>query len=144
MDFNSLTDIMNEERALYKELRRLFDVKKSVLIKNDIKTLGAVDKKILTVLASIKNLPSRESFSRLEEIYPSHRTELQTREKELLTLSKEISRLNRENLELIKHGIVLADKRLKTIIKAVTPKSTGYSKFGDTEPAIVSTIVQEV
>lgn len=144
MDFNSLTDIMNEERALYKELRRLFDVKKSVLIKNDIKTLGAVDKKILTVLASIKNLPSRESFSRLEEIYPSYRTELQTREKELLTLSKEISRLNRENLELIKHGIVLADKRLKTIIKAVTPKSTGYSKFGSTEPAIVSTIVQEV
>lgn len=143
MDFNSLMDMMNEERSLYCNLRGLFDAKKQALIKNDIKSLSDIDCKILKVLDSIKRLPVRDSFNNLMVFYPDNKYELDKYQKEFKKYLTQISDLNDETRELIKQGMKLADTKLKMMIRAGT-QSQGYSKYGNFEMNTITTIVQEV
>ena len=53
MDFNSLKDVMNKEKALFTQLLTLFSAKKNILIKNDIENLVLVDKKIMVKIRMI-------------------------------------------------------------------------------------------
>lgn len=144
MDFDSLTKLMDEELALYIQLLELFRTKKKILIKNDITNLKIVDRKILETIDLIKTRAIKKSFALLIQEFPNHKQELVSRKRKFKTLSKELSHLNKTNLELIKHGIVLADTRLKSIINICNPKNSGYGKYGQSVSEPVTTIIQEV
>ena len=143
MDFNSLKDVMNKEKALFTQLLTLFSAKKNILIKNDIENLVLVDKKIMATMEDIKNCPQRENFKTLIEKYPENKAELQRYQEEFRQLHKQIAQLNQTNMELIKHGIVLANKKLETIVHICTPKTNSYNKYGTMQATTMSSIVQE-
>lgn len=136
MVFSSLTDIMDKELHLYLEMQKLHAEKKSILIKNDLKKLAEIDTKILENLESVKNL---------QEIIKKYSLEVPEEHREkLLKLGKEISILNRTNMELIKHQIIMADKKLMIIINACTEKTSGYSKYGKLKDMEMTTIIHDV
>ena len=143
MDFNSLKDVMNKEKVLFNRLLTLFSAKKNILIKNDIENLVLVDKKIMATMEDIKNCPQRENFKTLIEKYPENKAELQIYQEEFQQLHKQITLLNQTNMELIKHGIVLANKQLETIVHICTPKTNSYNKYGTMQTTTMSSIVQE-
>ncbi len=158
MDFNSLIGLMDKEIALYKQLRQLYSAKKIILIKNDITNLQEVDSKIIKIVDFIKiiglkrlnitekkfpNISSLISYAKLK--HPQYVEKLEQQRVEIKILAKEINALEKTNIELIKHGIILTDNKLNLIIKLCQSKTTNYSSKGQSESEnfVLSTVVQE-
>ena len=80
-----------------------------------------------------------------KELCPKYSVKLTEQQEKLNSISSAISVLNLTNMELIKHGMILADKKLNIIIDACAPKGNSYSKSGkeETSNLEMSTIIQE-
>ena len=61
-------------------------------------------------------------------------------------VADEIALLNKTNVELIKHGLIMSDRILDIIISAAVPQTTNYNKQGkniETSGMSISSIVED-
>ena len=143
-----LITAIDKEIEAYSELRELFEEKKELLKKAKSDDLGVVDNKILATNGSIVKLnESRKSLS-MELIgkdgtmsdfigfasvnQPEFKEALEERKVKICNISDELVLLNNQNVELIKHGIVITDKMLETVVNAFAPQGSIYNGAGKT------------
>ena len=161
--FKNLTSILDKEINLYTEMRNLYTEKREILIKNNILELTKIDTKIIENYEKIKKIDilrldaikmigeDIHSMSSLieiaEERCPKFVIKLKEQQAKLNNLSSSISILNLTNMKLIKHGMILTDKKLNIIVEACAPKGTSYNGKGqenDNNNLEMSTIIKDV
>ena len=159
MDFHSLMDIMNKEIVLYADMRELFAAKKLIIIQNEVNKLSEIDSRIIEhvkrnekvneeriKLTGGTHLNITTLINLARKKAPQYICNLERYKEQFSTLSKEISELYKENLELLEYGISLTDKSVNIIIGVLSPKKTNYSKHGkeSVSNVVLSTIVRVV
>ena len=143
-----LITAIDKEIEAYSKLRELFEEKRELLKKAKSDDLGVVDNKILAANDYIVKLNnSRKSLS-MELIgkdgtmsdfigfasanQPEFKEALEERKVKICNISDELVLLNNQNVELIKHGIVITDKMLETVVNAFAPQGSIYNGAGKT------------
>ena len=143
-----LITAIDKEIEAYTKLKELFEEKRELLKKAKSDDLGVVDNKILATNDSIVKLNnSRKSIS-MELLgkdgvmsdfigfasanQPEFKEALEERKVKICNISDELVLLNNQNVELIKHGIVITDKMLETVVNAFAPQGSIYNGAGKT------------
>ena len=143
-----LITAIDKEIEAYSSLKDLFEEKKELLKKAKSDDLGVIDNKILATNDSIVKLNnSRKSIS-IELIgkdgsmsdfisfaevnQPEFKVALEDRKVKICNISDKLVLLNNQNVELIKHGIVITDKMLETVVNAFAPQGSIYNGAGKT------------
>lgn len=161
--YKTISQMLDDTIAVYQELLELYKEKKKVLLtpkNNDL--LRSIDEKILAQVNSVKKVnEKRENFCKENEIEPSNIStliELAQKEnpefEEILSKQKvkinevaeEMALVEKTNVELIKHGLVMSDKLLDIIISAAVPQTDNYDMHGkniDTSELSISSIVED-
>jgi len=165
MDTEVLTQIaelIDEELVNYEALRDLYIDKKKVLIAAKPEELAPIDEKIMTVYGTIMNLDKKrtkiaESLN-LEEVNMTNlialvdgvsdelKEKFQEQKVKINEVSNELMLLNQRNVELIRHGLIISDRMLNTIVNAFTPQASLYDGSGknkENESANISTVVKD-
>lgn len=159
--FKKLTNILGKEIELYTEMRNLYADKRKALVKNNINELTKIDTKIIENYESIKKVDSdrvdivktfgedipnmTELIEKSQELCPKYSLTLREQQELLNSISSSITVLNLTNMELLKHGMILADKKLNIIIDCCAPKGNSYSDKGieQTPDYEMSTIIRD-
>jgi flagellar biosynthesis/type III secretory pathway chaperone len=147
--FHNLIKVLDKEISAYEKLKELFEEKKEVLKHAKSDELGTLDNQILAQNEAIVKLnKSRQKiaetliskdakmsqFIELAEMEcPELKDELVSRKVKICKISEQLVLLNNQNVELIKHGIIITDKMLGTIIDAFAPQGSNYSRAGKTD-----------
>ena len=143
-----LITAIDKEIEAYSSLKDLFEEKKELLKKAKSDDLGVIDNKILATNDSIVKLNnSRKSIS-IELLgkdgvmsdfikfatdnQPEFKEALEDRKVKICNISEKLVLLNNQNVELIKHGIVITDKMLETVVNAFAPQGSIYNGAGKT------------
>ena len=161
--FRKLITILDEELEAYTRLKELFAEKKELLKKAKSDDLGVVDNKILALNDTIVKLnASRQKLSVellgkdgsmsdfiefAEENQPDVKEVLLLRKVKICNIFEGLALLNNQNMELIKHGIVITNKMLETIVNAFAPQGSIYNGAGkttDTQDLDMWTINEEI
>ena len=161
--FKKLIKILDKELEAYTQLRDLFQEKKELLKKAKSDDLGVIDNKILAQNETIvklndmrKNLSmellnkdaSMSEFIELAEQYQSDQKEaLMLRKVKICNILDQLVLLNNQNVELIKHGIIITNKMLESIVNAFAPQGSIYNGAGkttDTQDLDMWTINEEI
>ena len=161
--FQKLINILDKEIEAYEKLKDLFEEKKELLKKAKSDDLGVVDNKILAQNESIvklntlrKNLSmemlnkdaSMSEFIELAEVHqPEQKEALMLRKVKICNIFEQLALLNNQNVELIKHGLIITNKMLETVINAFAPQGSIYNGAGkttDTQDLNMWTINEEV
>lgn len=160
--FKNIINILDKEIKLYTEMRNLYTEKREILVKNNILDLSKIDAKIIENYETIKkvdiqrleeikalgdNIPNMtELINKARELCPKYSLKLLEQQETLNSISSAISVLNLTNMKLIKHGMILTDKKLNIIIEACAPKGNSYTGEGKEEVnnLEMSTIVRDV
>lgn len=160
--FYNLIDTLDKEIDAYCELRDLFAEKKEILKKAKPEELGSVDNKILALNNKIQKLNEQRknlgfeitgeeaNMSKFIEVATEHASEfverLEERKVKICKTFDEIALLNNQNVELLKHGMIISNKMLETIIDAFAPQGCNYNGAGKTDTHDVNmwTINEEV
>ena len=147
--FKNLIKILDKELKAYENLVILFEEKKEILKKSKSDELGVVDNKILATNAEIVKLnDSRKNTS--EQLLgkdgcmsdfielskseaPEYTEALETRKVKICNNIDKLMLLNNQNVELMKHGIVITNKMLETIVDAFAPQGSNYNGAGKTD-----------
>ena len=81
-----------------------------------------------------------------KENVPEFVEQLEERKVKICKLIPEITLLNNQNVELLKHGIIITNKMLDTIIDAFAPQGSYYNGAGkqDTHDIEMWTISKEI
>lgn len=146
--FKNLISILDQEIEAYSKLKELFEEKKELLKKAKSDDLGVIDNKILAANDSIVKLNnarktlsmeligkdgSMSDFIEFAEVnQPEQKEALLLRKVKICNNIEQLVQLNNQNVELIKHGIVITDKMLETIINAFAPQGSNYNGAGKT------------
>lgn len=147
--FKNLIIILDKEIKAYSELKDLFAEKREILKKAKPDDLGILDNKILALNEIVTKLnKSRNSISKkfgeenanmsryiqlAEELSPEFVDALKERKVKICNIIPQIMLLNQQNVELLKHGIVISNKMLETIINAFAPQGSYYNGAGKTD-----------
>jgi flagellar biosynthesis/type III secretory pathway chaperone len=134
-----------------------------VLKKSKSDELGVIDNKILALNDAIvklnqkrKNLSmellnkdgAMSDFIEFAEVnQPDVKEALMLRKVKICNIFEELALLNNQNVELIKHGIVITNKMLETIVNAFAPQGSIYNGAGkttDTHELNMWTINEEI
>ena len=161
--FQKLISILDKEIEAYSKLKELFEEKRDLLKKAKSDDLGVVDNKILAQNESIvklnnmrKNLSmellgkdgSMSDFIEFAELnQPDQKEALLLRKVKICNNLDQLVLLNNQNVELIKHGIIITDKMLETIVNAFAPQGSIYNGAGkttDTRDLDMWTINEEI
>ncbi len=161
--FQNLIMILDDELEAYTKLRELFTEKKEVLKKSKSDELGVIDNKILALNDTIVKLNekrktlsmellnkdgSMSDFIEFAEVnQPEQKEALMLRKVKICNIFEELALLNNQNVELIKHGIVITNKMLETIVNAFAPQGSIYNGAGkttDTRELNMWTINEEI
>ena len=161
--FKKLISILDKEIEAYSVLKDLFEEKKNLLKKAKSDDLGVVDNKILAQNESIvklnnlrKNLSmellgkdgSMSDFIEFAGVnQPDQKEALLLRKVKICNNLDQLVLLNNQNVELIKHGIIITDKMLETNINAFAPQGSIYNGAGkttDTHDLDMWTINEEI
>ena len=160
--FQNLIEILDKIIDAYTELKKLFEEKKETLKKAKPDDLGVLDNQILALNNKIIQLNnSRQeiaikllgedgnmsAFIELSEREAPNFTEkLKERKVKICKIIPDLVLLNNQNVELLKHGIVMSNKMLETIINAFAPQGSNYNGAGktDTHDIDMWTISEEV
>lgn len=161
--FQKLIKILDKELEAYTQLRNLFQEKRELLKKAKSDDLGVIDNKILAHNDTIVKLNNiRKSIAKelvspdadmsrfislAEELQPDFIEPLKERKVKICNIMDELVLLNNQNVELIKHGIVITNKMLETIVNAFAPQGSIYNGAGkttDTRDLNMWTINEEV
>jgi len=160
--FKNLIEILDKEFKAYSELKELFAEKRELLKKSRSDDLGVIDNKIialnnkikgvnkeredLAVTMTGKNCNMSEFISFAQNNAPEYVEPLEERKVKICKLIPEITLLNNQNVELLKHGIIITNKMLDTIIDAFAPQGSYYNGTGkqDTHDIDMWTISEEI
>ena len=160
--FQKLTEILDREYRAYSELKELFAEKRELLKKSRADDLGVLDNKIVALNEKIqginkermdlaaeitgKNCNMSEFIEFAQEHAPEFVEQLEARKVKICKLIPEITLLNNQNVELLKHGIIITNKMLDTIIDAFAPQGSYYNGAGkqDTHDIEMWTISEEI
>ena len=161
--FRKLINILDKEYDAYVKMRELFQEKRELLKKAKSDDLGVLDNKILAHNDAIIKLNNQRKaiakelispdadmsrfISLAEEFQPDFVEPLKERKVKICNIFDELVLLNNQNVELIKHGIVITDKMLETIVNAFAPQGSIYNGAGkttDTHDLNLWTINEEV
>ena len=160
--FYNLIEILDKEIDAYSRLKNLFEEKKEILKQSKADELGNVDNRIITLNSEITKLnKSREKISEdiigesvnmsrfieyAKENAPEFVPALEERKVKICNIIPELTLLNNQNVELLKHGIIISNKMLETIINAFAPQGCNYNGAGktDTHDIDMWTINEEV
>ncbi len=158
----NLIQILDKEIAAYTELKNLFSEKREILKKAKSDDLGVLDNKILAQNNIITKLNKKrqnlaleltgkdanmsEFIEFAEKNVPELKKPLEERKVKICKLIPEIMLLNQQNVELLKHGIIITNKMLETIIDAFAPQGSYYNGAGktDTHDVDMWTINEEI
>ena len=148
-DFLNLIETLDKEYKAYSELKELFEEKREILKKSRSDDLGVLDNKILALNNKIKDLNKEreniavkltgkncnmsEFIEFAEHNSPEFVKQLEERKVKICKLIPEITLLNNQNVELLKHGIIITNKMLETIIDAFAPQGSYYNGAGKTD-----------
>ena len=148
-NMKTLLEILDKELKAYIELKDLFAEKREILKKSHSDDLGVLDNKILALNNKItklnkerenfaveltgKNCNMSEFISYAEQNFPEFVKQLEERKVKICKLIPEITLLNNQNVELLKHGIIITNKMLETIINAFAPQGSYYNGAGKTD-----------
>lgn len=140
--------ILDKELEAYSNLRELFVEKKEILKKAKSDDLGVLDNKILAQNNTIVKLNNARRDISMELIgkdgcmsefiafaeanAPEQKEALMLRKDKICNILDELVLLNNQNVELIKHGIVITNKMLETIVNAFAPQGSIYNGAGKT------------
>ena len=140
--------ILDKELEAYIKLRDLFQEKRDLLKKAKSDDLGVIDNKILASNNEIVKLNKLRqdlsmellgkdgkmsdfiSFSEANQ--PEFSEPLMLRKVKICNIFEQLALLNNQNVELIKHGIIITNKMLETIVNAFAPQGSIYNGAGKT------------
>ena len=161
-DIVELEKYIDEEISGYETMEKLYTDKREILIHGKSDELLNVDALILNTLKSVNNTVTKrvgvlsklnikkpnmsEIIKFLRQNEPSAVERFEEKKKQINELSKKISKLEKLNLELTKHGINLPNKPLEAILKSVSISTNEYDKRGKNiagENLEMSSIVEE-
>ena len=161
-DIQELEKYIDEEIYSYKEMEKLYTDKKEILIHGKSDDLLNIDALILNTLKSVNNTVTKrvgllsklniskpnmsEIINFLKQNEPSAVERFEQKKKDINELSKRITKLEKLNLELTKHGINMTNKTLEAILRSVTISTNEYDKRGKNiagEHLEMSSIVEE-
>lgn len=147
--FKNLIKTLDKEIEAYQALKPLFEEKKEILKHAKSEDLGSVDAKIIAVNQVINKLvKSRKSIAYelgnenavmsdfitiATDAVPDYVTKLEERHVKICKILEELALLNNQNMELLKHGIIITDKMLDTIVNAFAPQGSNYNGAGKTD-----------
>ena len=147
--FKSLIKALDKEIEAYDKLKVLFEEKKESLKKAKPDDLGVLDNKILAVHNSIlklneirktigaelidENACMSQFINLAEEQAPEFVEPLKERKVKICNNFDELVLLNQQNVELLKHGIIMSNKMLESIIDAFAPQGCNYNGAGKTD-----------
>lgn len=161
--YRTVIQMLDDTITVYQELLDLYKEKKQALLtpKNN-EILRVVDEKILAHINTVKNVnEKREEFCKENDIEPAKISTLiefaskDNKEfEEILSeqkvkineVAQEIALIEKTNVELIKHGLIMSDKLLDIIISAAMPQTDNYDMHGkniDTSELSISSIVED-
>ena len=161
-DFQNLTEVLEKELKAYTELKELFSEKREILKKSRSDDLGVLDNKIIALNNKItglnkdrqkiseeltgKNANMSEFIEFAEQNAPDFVEGLKERKVKICNIIPEIALLNQQNVELLKHGIIITNKMLDTIVNAFAPQGSYYNGAGktDTHDMDMWTISEEI
>ena len=145
----NLIETLDKEYKAYEELKGLFEEKREILKKSRSDDLGVLDNKILAINEKVKkfnkkresiaveltgkNCNMSEFIEFAEQNCPEFVKQLEERKVKICKLIPEITLLNNQNVELLKHGIIITNKMLETIIDAFAPQGSYYNGAGKTD-----------
>lgn len=159
---DSLIKTLDKEIKAYTELKELFKEKREILKKAKADDLGVLDNKILALSEKIKKInKSRQNLAQTllgkdanmsqfiefaENEAPEYAEPLKDRKVKICNIIPEITLLNSQNVELLKHGIIISNKMLETIIDAFAPQGSYYNGAGksDTHEVDLWTVNEEI
>ncbi|MBR1775854.1 flagellar protein FlgN [bacterium] len=162
VQFHSLIEILDEEIRAYTNLKDLFAEKREILKKAKADDLGVLDNKIIALNNNIvelnksrqelamkmlgKDANMSEFIEYAENVAPEFAEPLKERKVKICKIIPEITLLNNQNVELLKHGIIISNKMLETIINAFAPQGSYYNGAGktDTHDMDMWTISEEI
>ena len=161
--FKKLITLIDKEIEAYSKLKELFEEKKELLIKAKADDLGVLDNKILALNDSIVKLNEARKNASIELLgkdgsmsdfiafaeanQPEQKEGLMLRKVKICNIFDQLALLNNQNVELIKHGIVITNKMLETIVNAFAPQGSIYNGAGkttDTHDLDMWTINEEI
>ena len=147
--FKKLISILDKEYDAYSRLKDLFAVKREILKKAKSDDLGVLDNKILATNNSIVKLNKMRKNMSMELIgkdgcmsdfigfakanQPDFEEPLTERKVKICKIIEELTLLNNQNVELLKHGIIMTNKMLETIVDAFAPQGSNYNGAGKTD-----------
>ena len=146
--FNKLITIIDKEIDAYAKLKELFEAKKELLKKAKSDDLGVLDNRILAQNETIvklnearknlsielvgKDATMSEFIEFSEQNQPDVKDALLLRKVKICNISNELVKLNNQNVELIKHGMIITNKMLETVVNAFAPQGSIYNGAGKT------------
>jgi flagellar biosynthesis/type III secretory pathway chaperone len=160
--FQKLISVLDKEILAYTNLKELFAEKREILKRAKSDDLGVLDNKILALNNNIGELnKSRQEIAQkllgkdanMSEFIefaqaeaPEFVEQLTERKVKICNIIPEITLLNNQNVELLKHGIIITNKMLETIIDAFAPQGSYYNGAGktDTHDVDMWTISKEI
>lgn len=147
--FNKLITAIDKEIAAYEHLRELFQEKKELLKKSKSGDLGELDNTIIAqnnAIVKLNNARQKitiELFGKdcnmsqyielLGEEDQKYIEPLEERKIKICKISDDLVLLNNQNVELLKHGIIMTNKMLETIVDAFAPQGSNYNGAGKTD-----------
>ncbi len=157
-----LENLIDKEIDGYKNIEKLYTDKKEILIKGKATDLYDVDAKIINTYKTINDLSEARktvtksldipTFSITDIINKIKNTDAQAAKKleqkkaEVNELAKRIYKLEKINIELTKHGLLLTGKTIEAMLKGVATVNNEYNAKGQniTDDRLkMSSIVEE-
>ncbi len=160
--FQNLNDILDKEIKAYTKLKALFEEKRDSLKNAKPDDLGVLDNKILAlnnqitklnnarmdIAAELGNPEANMSWfiEKAQEQAPEYVDALKEKKVKICKIIPEITLLNNQNMELLKHGIIISNKMLESVINAFAPQGCFYNGAGktDTHDVDMWTINEEI
>lgn len=147
--FKKLISVLDKEYDAYSKLKELFAEKREVLKQAKSDDLGVLDNKILATnntIVKLNNMRKNASMELLgkdgrmsdfisfaEDNQPEFQEPLMLRKVKICKIIEDLALLNNQNVELLKHGIIMTNKMLETIVDAFAPQGSNYNGAGKTD-----------
>ncbi len=141
-----LENIVDKEIDGYKNIEKLYADKKEMLIHGKVNDLFNIDAKITDTYKNINDCSeARKQMARNMEVQGFSLTDIinkiktqdaeaakkfEEKKEEVNVLAQNIFKLEKVNLELLKHGIHVTGKTMEIILKSVKPVTEEYNQKG--------------
>lgn len=155
-------DAVDAEIKEYEAMDELYKLKQAILIQGKSDALWDVDAKIVDKIGTIKsatqkrreaakylgdeNLSMSLVIEKAKNMNDPLLKNLQEQSTKLNLLTKSLSLQEKTNMELIKHGLTMAEKTLGIIFSVVSPLPSEYDKSGrniENTKERISSVIEE-